>query len=52
MKDWRNWQSKEVMTVVLPIEIDAHAVLVRQGKALAHPAIRDFIREHGLYENV
>lgn len=49
VKDWRNWKDKQVTTLVLPIEIHAHAVLVRTGQALAHPAIRPFIKQRHLY---
>ena len=49
VKDWRNWGSKGVTTVVLPIEIDAHAVLVRRGEAKPHPAIQELIRTEKLY---
>ena len=51
VKDWRNWSTKDVTTIIVPVEIDAHAVLVRQGKAQPHPAIRAFIKEHGLYDS-
>ncbi len=50
IKDWRNWKQKGVTTLVLPIEIHAHAALVRQGSALPHPAIADYVKTHKLYE--
>ena len=47
---WKDWDRLGVAVITVPIEIDTHATDVRKGAACAHPAIRQFIRERGLYQ--
>lgn len=46
---WKDWAPLKVEMRVMPIEIDVHATAVREGKHPPLPAIREFIRKHGLF---
>ena len=49
VKNWRNWTTLGVSSVVLPIEPQIHAADIRSGHAEVLPSIREFVRKHNLY---
>ncbi len=46
---WKDWAPLAVPMKVMPIVIDVHATAVREGIHPPLPAIRQFIRAHGLF---
>jgi nicotinate-nucleotide adenylyltransferase len=49
VKNWRNWVELGLLAVIVPVNIDVHAVQIRSGEAGLHPALEAIALTHGLY---
>lgn len=50
VKDWKEWPSLGVSSVVLPIEPIVHAADIRSGRAKVLPSLKEFVKKHSLYK--
>ena len=47
---WQNWEELNVPVLSASIVINSHSTMVREGKLKPHPAIKDYILQHRLYQ--
>lgn len=48
---WHDWPELHVPIVTIPERVPVHATAIRRQEALCHPALSQFVEEHGLYRH-